>query len=137
LNTQVTRTAGHSAVLLAIAIAVGLSGCMSGGDGSGGKHGKQGSGQKRDEMASVADEIKAAQEQAIAAAQGGKPGAPISWTEKKSGLSGTILYDPTVALTYSCRMFKQTLVLNGENITGSLTACPQGDGRWKLAPHPG
>ncbi len=86
----------------------------------------------------MSGEIKAAQEQAIAAMQGGKPNAPIVWSEKKTGLGGTLVYDPSVTMTYSCRKFHQTLVLNGETLTGALTACPQGDGdsRWKIRPSP-
>jgi surface antigen len=92
-------------------------------------------GDRRQEPA-TSDAVKAAQETAIAKAEGGKPDALISWTDKKSGLEGSIAWDASVKMTYSCRRYRQTITIGSEALSGTLTACPQGDGTWKIVPMP-
>jgi surface antigen len=131
-------------VLLAVATALpALGGCMSGGGGeqsprsllSGGDQTKDKDKEKAVKLA-LPDAVKNMQEKAISKAQGGEVGTLIPWSETKSGLEGTLTWDKTVVMTYSCRRYKQTLSIGNELLNGTLTACPQGDGAWKIVTTP-
>lgn len=79
-----------------------------------------------------AERITAAQEQAISAALGGGPDTPIAWSDKVSGLQGTLVQDGGGDAINGCRHYRNTVILSGEVLRGVLAACPQQNGAWKL-----
>ena len=86
-----------------------------------------------------ADRIAAAQEKAISAVHGGAPGAPITWTDEKSGIQGALVTDAGAPDAHGCRAYRQTVTLASETLQGDAAACQQKDGSWKLfdrAPQP-
>jgi surface antigen len=136
----ISRRWAVAAPVLAAVIATLLSGCMSAGGngGSGNRRGFRGGGGRaeksaRPESLGAIAAIMDAQETAIAKAQGGGPDVVIPWSEPRSDIHGTIILDPTVSLTLSCRRYRQTIYLGGETLTGGLTACPQDSGSWKVS----
>jgi surface antigen len=134
-NACMTRPrATRAAITTVLALAGCLTGCM--GAARHAVSAGTGAGAKRSERASVAEQIKTAQEKALGEAHGGKADAPILWADTASGLQGSLTYDASVTMTYSCRRYHQTLQLNGQTLTGLLVACPQGDGRWLVTPTP-
>ena len=131
-----TRGRAAAVTLLTVATAILLSGCMGGGGGMA-RRGMRGGRQPRPAALSETDAVKDAQELAITQAQGGKRDQAIPWSEPQSGVQGTIIWDPSVTLTLSCRRYHQTILFGFETLAGPLTACPGDEGRWKLSAIPG
>ena len=120
-----------AALLAVVAVAPLLDGCMAAA-----RHTAHAVAGNERGKASTPDAVKEAQEKAISQVQGGEAGNLIPWTDPKSGLQGTLIWDKAVMMTYSCRRYKQTLSLGTEVLSGTLTACPQGDGTWKIVTTP-
>jgi len=118
-------------LLVSIAAAAGLSGCIGAGMGTGLLIRTAGNyiGSKE---TPPSDRIRDAQEQALTEAQGGSPGIPVAWSDDKTGLKGTMVEDGGADVPNGCRRYQQTVILAGEALQGSLAACHQEDGSWKL-----
>jgi len=78
------------------------------------------------------DHIAIAQQQALTEAQGGEPGVPVAWSDDKAGIKGAMVEDAGADAPKGCRSYRQTVILAGETLQGSLAACQQEDGSWKL-----
>jgi surface antigen len=108
--------------LLLLAAALSLGGCFGVGMAA-----RKAFADKDKEGASIV----AAQEQAITAANGGAPGVPIAWSDKKTGVRGTLQrVSPDTA--GGCRQYNQVLKVGTETAHGTVRACPHADGTWHL-----
>jgi hypothetical protein len=76
--------------------------------------------------------IVAAQEAAITAARGGVPGTDIAWSDKRSGLQGTLQRVSRAETADGCRRFNQVVNAGTETMHGTIKACPSADGKWHL-----
>jgi hypothetical protein len=82
---------------------------------------------------SPAARVAAEQGTAISEAGGGVAGAPIAWSDSKSGMQGSLLLTANAGAG-GCHEFWQTVILAGETLQGQLLACPQPNGAWKVMP---
>jgi surface antigen len=76
--------------------------------------------------------IVAAQEQAIAAAHGGSSSELIAWSDRKTGVQGTMQRVSRTETADGCRQYNQTLNIGTEAAHGTVKACPRADGTWHL-----
>jgi surface antigen len=76
--------------------------------------------------------VVAAQEQALTAAHGGSPGTPIPWSDKKTGIQGTLQWVSRAKPADGCHQYNQTLNIGTETVHGAVKACPHADGTWHL-----
>lgn len=74
----------------------------------------------------------AAQEEAISAVHGGSSGTPITWSDAKSGVAGTLIPESGGDIPTTCRQYQQIVPLAGETLRGRVIACAQTGGSWKL-----
>lgn len=128
--------ASLAGLALGVALTLALVGCggraQRGQQGSSSDFGGSGRQAQNGPQASQANPVRTAQEKALATARGGTPNVAIPWSEVRSDIQGALTWDQTVTLTYNCRQYRQTMSIAGELLTGTLTACPMGDGTWKL-----
>jgi hypothetical protein len=63
---------------------------------------------------------------------GGSPGELIAWSDRKTGVQGTIQRVSRTETADGCRQYNQTLNIGTEAAHGSVKACPRSDGTWHL-----
>ena len=83
-----------------------------------------------------AERIALEQEKSLSEAHGGVADVPIAWADEKSGIKGALVPDGGDADAKGCRKYRQNVILSGQTLAGSVSACPQKDGAWVLLDRP-
>ena len=62
----------------------------------------------------------------------GNPGAPVAWSNPKSGHRGEVVPGPGYKVNaFNCRDYTNTIFIDGQPQVARGTACRQPDGTWK------
>jgi surface antigen len=83
-----------------------------------------------------AERIAVEQEKSLTEAHGGTLDVPIAWADEKSGVKGSLVLDGPGVDAKGCRKYRQNVILAGQTLLGTVSACPQKDESWVLVDRP-